>query len=70
MSSVIDLDNHRGADYHLQRLKELLNAQELVVSSVNENGTISTLIQEGVSDYDLVYIIQCLKDRRQARIKP
>lgn len=64
MSNSVPIDPYRNIKL---RLKKELGAKVIVVNAVLEDDSIMTFIDENISDIELVYIIQCLKDRRDIR---
>lgn len=65
-SNVIQLDDFRPIE---KILKDRLEAKHIIICTVRLDGMMSTYIEEDISDIDLVYLIQTLKDRRDEEWK-
>lgn len=64
--NVINIDDVRYAE---DVVKQRFGAEHVVIAAVLKNGEFQTFIPTEISDIELVYIIETLKDRRALRVK-
>lgn len=65
MNNVVNINMNKSAGDLLNQLKLKLDAKQVVIVSVNNDGTFGTLIPLDILDIDLCYAIDCLKVRRR-----
>ena len=67
MSEVVDLSDRRDFNFEIESLKRKLNAKHIVMVTVNNDETFGSMVDYDISDIDLCYAIDCLKERRRVR---
>lgn len=65
IAKVFTLDDYRALE---EIIKIRMNANHVVIATVNKDGTMGTFIPGDIMDIDLVYLIQTLSDRRKERL--
>lgn len=68
MNNIVELDNRRKINEMVDVVKKRLGAKTLIIGAVMDNDDYLSFVESEMLDSDLVYLIQCLKDRRQARV--
>lgn len=65
MSDVIDINDYKNLE---DIVKQRLNAKAVVICATLDDGSFITFVPD-MPDIDLVYTIQTLNDRRNARLQ-
>lgn len=68
MSNIVELDTVRGPQHHIDEIKKKLGFKEIIIVGFGEDDLIHTFVDVDLVDMHFCYMIDCLKERRRARL--